>query len=132
MAAQVAGAIGEAAVNLAGELTLAEFIALVEAAPLLITNNSGPVHIAAALGTPVVDLYATTNPQHTPWLVDHRVLYFDTTCKACERGICTTPHHGQQRAIQPQKIVQAALALLAETERLPVQTKSRCPSSRNR
>ncbi len=119
LAAQVAGAIGEAAVNLAGELSLAEFIALVAVAPLLITNNSGPVHIAAALGTPVVDLYATTNPQHTPWLVDHRVLYFDTTCKACERGICTTPYHGQQRYLQPQEIVQAALALLTEVQGLP-------------
>lgn len=45
------------------DLPLPEFAALVEAAPLLISNNSGPVHVAAAVGTAVVDLYALT-PAH--------------------------------------------------------------------
>ncbi len=40
--------------------------AVLQIAPLLISNNTGPVHIAAGLGTPVVVLYALTNPQHTP------------------------------------------------------------------
>ena len=44
--------------SLAGELTLADLAAPIERAPLLIANNTGPVHIAAAVGTPVVDLYA--------------------------------------------------------------------------
>lgn len=44
----------------------------------LITNNPGPAHIAAAVGTPVVDLYAQTNPQHTLWQVPHRQFYHDT------------------------------------------------------
>jgi len=35
------------------------------------------VHVAAAVQTPVVDLYARTNPEHTPWQVSCRVLYFD-------------------------------------------------------
>src|SRR5690606_13647089 len=50
------------AINLAGKLSLGQLIALIERARLLISNNSGPVHIAAATGTPVVDLYALTNP----------------------------------------------------------------------
>ena len=54
------------AVPLAGVLSLGELGALIETADLLLSNNSGPVHLAAALGTPVVDLYALTNPQHTP------------------------------------------------------------------
>lgn len=73
----IAKAIGQGAVSLAGELSLGEFIGLVDAAPLLIANNTGPVHIAAAVGTPIVVLYAHTNPQHTPWNVPNRVLYFD-------------------------------------------------------
>ncbi|MGE0757777.1 MAG: glycosyltransferase family 9 protein, partial [Pirellulaceae bacterium] len=64
-------------VSLAGRLSLAQFGALLSLAPLLISNNSGPVHMAAAAGTPVVDLYALTNPQHTPWAVPHRVLNHD-------------------------------------------------------
>jgi lipopolysaccharide heptosyltransferase II len=51
--------------SLAGRLSLEELAALVALAPLVIANNTGPAHVAAAVGTPVVDLYALTNPQHT-------------------------------------------------------------------
>ena len=40
--------------------------ALIAGAQVILCNNSGPVHIAAAVGTPVAVLYALTNPQHTP------------------------------------------------------------------
>ena len=49
--------------------------ALMAHADAVIGNDSGPVHLAAAVGTPVVDLYALTNMQHTPWQVPSRVLY---------------------------------------------------------
>lgn len=65
------------ALDLAGRLTLGELAALLAEAPMLVANNTGPIHMAAALGTPVVVLYAKTNPQHPPWLVPSRVLYFD-------------------------------------------------------
>lgn len=61
---------------LAGQLNLEEFIGLIDIAPLLLSVNSGPVHIAAALKTPVVVLYALTNPQHTPWMTENRVFTF--------------------------------------------------------
>src|SRR5690606_30540495 len=63
--AGIARTLGERAFNLAGELSVAELAALIEAAPVLVSNNTGPVHVAAAVGTPVVVLYAMTNPQHT-------------------------------------------------------------------
>lgn len=68
---------GAGAYNLAGSFDLPAFAGLIAQAPVLISNNTGPVHIAAAVGTPVVVLYAKTNPQHTPWQVPSRVLYFD-------------------------------------------------------
>jgi ADP-heptose:LPS heptosyltransferase len=74
---EIAWQLGDSATNVAGELSVAELISLIAAAPVLISNNTGPVHIAAAVGTPVVVLYAMTNPQHTPWRVANRVLYFD-------------------------------------------------------
>src|SRR5690606_12811493 len=79
--------------SLAGRLSLDELAALLEAAPLLISNNTGPVHVAAAVGTPVVDLYALTNPQHTPWGVPHRVLFHDVECKYCYKSTCPAGHH---------------------------------------
>jgi lipopolysaccharide heptosyltransferase II len=102
--------------NLAGMLSLAEFSALVEKAPVLITNNSGPAHIAAAVRTPVVDLYALTNPQHTPWLVPNRVLYHDVPCKYCFKSICPEGHHNCLRLVSPDAVVQATLDLLFETK----------------
>ena len=42
----------------------------------MISVNTGTVHIAAATQTPVIVLYALTNPQHTPWKVASKVLYF--------------------------------------------------------
>jgi len=95
-------------------LPLPEFAALVEAAPLLISNNSGPVHIAAAVGTPVVDLYALTNPQHTPWAVPHRVLFHDVPCKFCYKSVCPEGHGNCLALVEPTEVVDAALSLLTD------------------
>lgn len=62
--------------SLAGLLSLEELIALIAHAPLLISVNTATIHIAAATQTPVIALYALTNPQHTPWKVPSRVLIF--------------------------------------------------------
>jgi lipopolysaccharide heptosyltransferase II len=98
---------------LVGELDLAGLAALIAKAPLLISNNTGPVHIAAAVGTPVVDLYALTNPQHTPWHVPHRVLCHDVPCKYCYKSVCPEGHHNCLRLVPTEAVVQAACELLA-------------------
>ncbi|HEX7636960.1 MAG TPA: glycosyltransferase family 9 protein, partial [Burkholderiaceae bacterium] len=91
-----------------------ELGALVARARLVLTNNSGPAHLAAALGTPVVDLYALTNPQHTPWQVPARVLSHDVPCRHCLRSRCPQGHHACLLGVPPQAAADAALALLAE------------------
>jgi lipopolysaccharide heptosyltransferase II len=101
--------------SLAGQLNLRELVALIALAPLLISNNTGPAHIAAAVGTPVVDLYALTNPQHIPWQVPHRVLSHDVACKYCYKSICPEGHHNCLRLVTPDQVVWAALELLHET-----------------
>jgi ADP-heptose:LPS heptosyltransferase len=104
--------MGVPSVSLAGDLDLGEMIALIAEAPLLVSNNTGPVHVAAAVGTPVVDLYALTNPQHTPWNVPHRVLFRDVPCKYCYKSVCPQGHHACLRDVAPGEVVAAALALL--------------------
>lgn len=106
---------GVPTVDMAGSLTLGEFGCLIENASLLLSNNTGPVHLAAALGTPVVDLYALTNPQHTPWRVTHRLLYKDVDCKYCYRSVCPEGHHDCLRGVPPEQVRNAVLELLAET-----------------
>jgi lipopolysaccharide heptosyltransferase II len=106
------GMAGAPSLSLAGELELGELAALLERASLLVSNNSGPVHVAAAVGTPVVDLYALTNPQHTPWGVPHRVLNHDVPCKYCYKSLCPEGHHDCLRLVSPGLVVDAAVELL--------------------
>lgn len=74
---RLAAKTGENAFSVAGLFSLEEFIALIENAPLIVSVNTGTIHIAAAVNTPVVVLYAQTNPQHTPWMVSSIVLEFE-------------------------------------------------------
>lgn len=107
--------MGVASYSLVGCLNLSELTALIAIAPVLITNNTGPVHIAAAVGTSVVDIYALTNPQHTPWQVPHRVLFHDVPCKYCYKSICPEGHHNCLRLVTPESVVRAACELLSDT-----------------
>lgn len=107
-------------VNLAGTLQLGELAALISEARVLVSNNSGPVHIASAVGTPVVDLYALTNPQHMPWQTPHRVLYHDVPCRWCYRSVCPEGHHTCLLGVSVDEVVDAALSLIdARTEHHP-------------
>jgi ADP-heptose:LPS heptosyltransferase len=102
----------EPSLSLAGQLDLGELAALIARAPLLVSNNTGPVHVAASVGTPVVDLYALTNPQHTPWGVPNRVLNHDVPCKYCYKSLCPEGHHDCLRLVTPGQVVEAAIELL--------------------
>lgn len=99
--------------NLAGTFDLPTFAGLIGEAPVLLSNNTGPVHIAAAVGTPVVVLYAKTNPQHTPWEVPSRVLYFDVPAHLRSRNTLLQqfPEPTGSKA-SPEAIVRAVEALL--------------------
>jgi ADP-heptose:LPS heptosyltransferase len=68
--------IGANCIALPGMVSMKEFIALIRHAPVIVSVNTVAVHIAAAVQTPVVVLYAETNPQHTPWKVLHRIFTF--------------------------------------------------------
>jgi lipopolysaccharide heptosyltransferase II len=69
-------ATGSGSYSLGGTFSLDEFICLIKNSPLIVSVNTGSVHIAAAVGTPVVVLYAQTNPQHMPWKVPCKVLQY--------------------------------------------------------
>jgi len=100
--------------SLVGRLTLGQLGALIARADLLVGNNSGPAHLAAALGSPVVDVYALTNPQHTPWQVPSRVLSRDVDCRGCLKSRCPQGHHRCIADIAPEEAVDAALSLLGQ------------------
>jgi ADP-heptose:LPS heptosyltransferase len=68
--------------------------------------------VAAAVGTPVVGLYALTNPQHTPWNVRSRVLFQDVPCRFCFKSSCPAGHHECLAGVEPERVVEAVLELL--------------------
>ncbi len=71
-------------INLAGQLNLDELCFVLEHAIALITNDSGPMHIAAAMGTPSIALFGPETPEHYGPLGDrHRVLYKCLPCSPC-------------------------------------------------
>lgn len=115
LVAMIQAAMGVASSSLVDTLDLSEMAALLTIAPLLIANNTGPAHIAAAVGTPVVDLYALTNPQHTPWGVPNRVLFHDVPCKFCYKSICPEGHHHCLQLVSPDEVFRAACELMADT-----------------
>jgi lipopolysaccharide heptosyltransferase II len=114
LAALVCAGIPGRAHELAGVLSLGELSALIADAPVLLTNNTGPAHIAAAVGTPVVDLYALTNP-HTPWMVRSHVLSHDVPCRNCFRSVCPELHHECLRGVRPEQVADAVVNLLTGT-----------------
>ncbi len=99
--------------DLSGLLSLKEMIALLFKSSLLISNNSGPIHMAAALGTPMVDLYALTNPQHTPWMVSNETLFYDVSCRFCYKSICPQGTNACLNNITPLMIYESAQRLLS-------------------
>ena len=128
LVAAIQSQVGSPTVSLAGRLSLGELAALLQAAPLLLSGNSGPVHLAAGVGTAVLDVYALTNPQHTPWGVPSRVLINDVPCRWCFRSVCPEGHHLCLRGIAPERIVEAALQLLEAPQEAARRAVRRRPS----
>jgi len=75
----------------AGETSLRELAALYREAAVLLTTDSGPMHLAAAVGTPVVALFGPTSPERTgPYGEGHVVVRRDMECSPCFRKSCET------------------------------------------
>jgi lipopolysaccharide heptosyltransferase II len=100
--------------SLVGYLDVAHLAGLLSLAPLLICNDTAPVHLAAAVGTPVVDIYAMTAPDHTPWAVAHRVVSRNVDCKYCYQSVCPQGHGNCLRQIAPEEVLAAVLDLAGE------------------
>lgn len=80
---------GGKAFSLAGKTTIRELIGLIQSARCVVSNDSGPMHIAAALNIPVVALFGPTDPQRTgPYGKGHIVISADVECSPCLKKRC--------------------------------------------
>jgi ADP-heptose:LPS heptosyltransferase len=86
---------GDHARDLGGATDLAQLAAVLAGAAAVVVGNTGPAHLAAAVGTPVVSLYAPTVPavRWRPWRVPHAILNEPVPCAGCRARTCPVPGH---------------------------------------
>ena len=98
--------------SLAGMLDFGALAAAISMASVLVACNSAPAHLAAATGTPVVDLYALTNPQHAPWQVRQKLLFSPVPCAHCLQSVCPQQRHACLDDVDAGDVVAAVKELL--------------------
>lgn len=113
---KVPAASRPAVLDLGGATSLAQLAATIAGARALVVGNSGPAHIAAAVGTPVVSLYAPTVPavRWRPWCVPFRLLQREVPCAGCRARECPVPNHPCMSDITAEEALHALRELVGE------------------
>lgn len=107
---------GSAVRNLCGATQLVDTIDLLALCRGAVSNDSGLMHIAAAVGTPLVAIYGSSTPAYTPPLTKRvQILYRGLACSPCFERVCPKGHTECLTGIAPQQVV-AALRAVAEKE----------------
>lgn len=106
---EIREASGASAVNMAGRTTLMELAGLLRLSRFALSVDSGPMHIAAALGTPVVALFGATSPRRTgPYGKGHIVIEKGLSCSPCFLRKCPEPRCMEE--IKANEVMEAILS----------------------
>jgi heptosyltransferase-1 len=92
LADEVMEASGGKALSIAGKTDLKGLIGIIKHARIMVTNDTGPMHIAAALGIPVFAIFGAANPARTgPYGDGHTIIRKEISCSPCYRRNCEEP-----------------------------------------
>jgi ADP-heptose:LPS heptosyltransferase len=117
LTSRVAGGHGREVVDLTGKLTLRALAGVIAGAEAIVVGNTGPAHLAAAVQTPVVSLFAPTVPavRWRPWRVPHVLLGMqDIPCAGCRARVCPLSGHPCLSSVDPEVVAAAVESLLAK------------------
>ncbi len=108
VAEEIAVASGDGCINLAGKTKLEEAIDLLSGVTAVVTNDSGLMHVAAALNKPLIAVYGPTSPRFTPPLHPAaKVLQLSLACQPCFQRECPLQHHRCMRELTPSQVLAA-------------------------
>ena len=121
LAEEIRARSGGRALVLAGRTDLSTLVAVIDRLALLIANDSAPMHVACARGTPVVAVFCATTPAlgYGPWGPTATVVEADLACRPCARHggrACPRGTEDCMRLVEPARVLAAARALLAPAE----------------
>lgn len=111
--ATVAGEInggdgGERCIDLTGKTSLDQAMDIMGLAEVIVSNDSGLMHVAAALGKPLVAIFGSTDPAHTPPLsANSTIEYLNLSCSPCFERECPLQHLNCLTGVTPDRILHA-------------------------
>lgn len=113
IAADIAAAMTRPGLVMAGRTSVREMMALIRRCGFFVTNDSGPMHIAAAFGVPLVAVFGPTDHTTTsPWTDRAAIVRSETDCAPCLKRECPTDHRCMM-AVTVDMVVKAAVGLRA-------------------
>lgn len=102
----IAEAVGQDCINLAGKTTLPDVIDLLARCETVVSNDSGLMHIAAAVGSKVIALYGSTSPEFTPPLsVNAEIVSLELDCSPCFKRDCPLGHKDCLVKMSPSSVI---------------------------
>ncbi len=108
---RVAGAVG--GLNLAGRTGVSQLAAALARCSLLVTNDTGPMHVADAVGTPLVAVFGSTDWITTPpFGKNHAIVRHEIECSPCLKRTCPLKHHDCMKRVTVDRVHRACRELL--------------------
>jgi heptosyltransferase-2 len=108
---------GGACLDLCGKTSLDQAIDLLASARMAITNDSGLMHVAAAVGTPLIAIYGSSTPDHTPPMSSRaQIVKLDMPCSPCFERTCPLGHFNCMMLLKPERVSALASGVTRVTE----------------